>query len=437
MALGQGLSSLNKSFMNDSQRYKKIEIKEIPFMVGIHGEIICIPKTEEVFAAAICGVSGIGKTLLLNSIVSRIHYQWNSNIAILNDVSEETYKWDEPMPIKEMINHDGHYSKFIQICNLNKKINQKPISSPLIYVFPSSNTLTMPKNFKKRYVKISLPFREIFEDIGYYLKGVSPDFDLGKSEMYVKDIQLAGVTSVSELKSLLEENLPGSDGKSFQAMRTKIMTAFGALMKEQILDITNPECPAYLRFGDYMGNPFTALMKYGGIPSFVTSDLINKNYKSEIFSYYIDELFKNNIKDFPDQKTFLVFDELKDVCRRDDEPASKSIGLVASRGRINNVGLIYCTQFYDQIPHGVRGAKLNYCFCFQHKNAEILREIGADFDLSSAEKKKILNLKQFECLAMTNNKFICYKDGEKYEVRTPQKGIIIGPLSNHLLRGKK
>jgi hypothetical protein len=431
MPIGDRLSSLNKSFMSDSNRYKKIMINEIPFMYGIHGEIVCIPKTDEVFAAAIVGASGTGKSVLLNSLVSRMHYQWKVNISIMNDVSEETYKWDEPAPVREVVTVWDN-PRFVHICQLNKKINQPPCPSPLVYLFPSSNTLKIPEKFKKRYVKISLPFRDIFENIGYFLKGVSPDFILGKSELYVKDIpELSNVTSVGELREMLDEKLPGKEGKNFQAMRIKIMTAFGALMKEQILNITNPECPAYLRVGDYFGNPFTAIMKAGAIPSFITSDLINKNYKSEIFAYYIEELFKNNHKDFPNQKTFLVFDELKDVCVRDDEPASHAIGLIASRGRINNVGLIYCTQFYDKIPHSVRGAKLNYCFCFQHKNAEILREIGSDFDLTTDERKKILNLKQFEIIALTNNRFICYKDGVKYEVKTPIRGTLLGPLANH------
>lgn len=436
MALGKSLTSLNKSFLEESERYKKILIEDIPVMIGIHGEIVCIPKSDEVFACAIVGMSGTGKTVLLNSLISRLFYQWGSNISILNDVSEETYKWTFPMKIPERY-HVTASTDFKKICYFNRLyLNQNPIGTPLTFLFPSTNTLSIPpslgKNQHKSYTKISLPFSEIFDNLNLFLKAVSPDFSLGKSEMYVKEIpELANCSSVSEVKDLLDEKLPGANGKSFQAMRIKIMTAFGSLMREQILNITNPESPAYLQYGNYFGNPFTALMKAKVIPSLITSDLITKNYKSEYLAYFINKIFENNLKDFPGEKTFMCFDELKDVCRRDDESASKALSLVSARGRINNVGLIYCTQFYNQIPPSIRGAKLNYCFSFQHKNSEIIREIGSDFDLSTVEKKKILNLNKFEVLAMTNDKFVCYKDGDRYEVRQPIKGTIIGPLADH------
>lgn len=426
MALGQTLHKINKSFMNDESRFQKIQIKDIPIMIGIHDEIICIPRGEEVFAAAICGSSGTGKTLLANRFISGIYHQWESNISIMNDVSEETYKWSEPMT-----------NKNFNLLN-EKWLNQLPTASPLVYVFPNTNTISLPKDFGKNFIKTTLPFRDIVENIGFYLKGVSPDFSLGKSELYVNNIkeELASCDSVSSVKEVLNDLLPGQEGKSFQAMRVKIMTAFGALMKEEILDITNPECPSYLQTeGAFLGNPLSVLMKAGWIPSFVTSDLVTKKYKSEVFAYYVHELFQNNLRDFPGEKTFLFFDELKDVCTKDDEPAAQAIGRVAARGRINNIGLIYCTQFYDKIPHGVRGAKLNYCFSFAHSNNDIVRQIGSDFDLDSDDKKKIKNLEKFEVLAMTNNKFAVYRDGERYEETRPIRGTIFPPLANHLKRG--
>jgi len=428
MALGQTLHKINKSFMSDENRFQKIQINDIPIMIGIHDEIICVPRGEEVFAAAIVGSSGTGKTLLANRFVSSLYYQWGSNVAIMNDVSEETYKWSESMT-----------NKNFNLLN-EKYLNQFPTPSPLVYLFPNTDTITLPENLLKNFIKITLPFREIIENIGFYLSGVSTDFSLGKSELYVNNIkeELAQCDSVSRVKEALDEFLPGQEGKSFQAMRVKIMTAFAALMREQILDITNPECPAYLQTeGNFVGNPMSVLMKAKWIPSFITSDLITKKYKSEVFAHYINEIFQNNLNDFPGEKTFLFFDELKDICRRDDEPAAQAIGRVAARGRINNVGLIYCTQFYDQIPHGVRGAKLNYCFSFAHSNNEIVRQIGSDFDLDSDEKKKIKNLKKFEVFAMTNNKFIVYNDGERYEETKPLKGTIFPPLANHLKRGEQ
>lgn len=435
MALGQSLDSINKAFVNEDNRYKRIAINEIPFMIGMHGEIVCIPKDNEVFAAAIVGASGSGKTLMADRMISSLFHQWECNVAIMNDVSEETYAWSEPVPeIKSTENFWLRNRKYL---------NQEPCPSPLVYLYPSTSTLTIPETGKNK-IKISLPFRDIIENIGFYLSGVSPNFELAKSELYVNNIkeQLAECETVADVKNTLDELLPGKEGKNFQAMRIKIMTAFGALMKEQILNITNPECPSRLKTKIaatkfFEADPFSVLMKARWIPSFITSDLITKRYKSEVFAYYINNIFQNNLKNFPQEKTFLFFDELKDVCVGDSEPSAQAIGRIAARGRINNVGLIYCTQFYDKIPHSVRGAKLNYCFSFYHGNNDIIREIGSDFDLDNDEKKRIKNLKKFEILAMTNNKFVCYRDGERYEETKPIQGQILFPFANHLNRGEK
>lgn len=413
------------------EELERIEIKDIPIMITNRGEIVCIPYEDEVFSAAIIGGSGTGKTLLANRIQGSLHYQWKANVAIMNDLSEETYKWSEPMEYKKFNEFNEAY------------LNQQPIASPLVYVYPNTSTLFINKKLLKgkKYLKIVLPFKEIIEDLGFYLKGVSPDFAFGKSELYVMDLKedLIKCNTPTEIRETLEEKLPGEDGKSFKSMRVKIMTAFNALMREEILDITNPEQNSYLEIREesFISNPFSVLMKAGVIPSFITSELITKRYKSEMISYYVNAIFNNHLEDFPDEKTFLFFDELKDICTKDDEPASKAIGVVNSRGRINNVGLIYATQFYNKIPNIVKGAKLTYAFSFQHADSRILNDVGSDFDLDRNTKIKIKHLNPFEVVAMTNNKFICYADGLRYEITKPIKGKIIFPFSNHLKSGKK
>ena len=367
--LGQSLHPINKSFVSTEKRFQKIDIDEIPIMVSNRGEIVCLPKEEEVFSAAIVGSSGCGKSILLNRFVGELYHHLGANVVNMNDLSNESYKWSEPMA-------NLNFSAF----NRNY-LNQEPFPSPLVYVYPNTTTLELNKKILqyKNYIKIVLPFNEILDNIGFYLSGVSPDFDLGKSGLYVSDLKedLMKCNSPLQVREVLEEKLPGKEGKSFKAMRIKILTAFKSLMNEEILDITNEECHAYIKVKEggkwFVGNPFSVIMKAGGIPSFVTSDLINKKYKSEVFSYYINQILNNNLKEFPNEKTFLLFDELRTLCERDDEPAAKAIGNVSARGRINNVGLIYATQFYDKIPNSVKGAKLTYCFAFAHNSSKILK----------------------------------------------------------------
>lgn len=428
MALGKTYTSdINTSILDEKDRFKEIPITDIPVMISEGGEIICIPKDDEVFSAAFVGSSGQGKTLMANFLIGNLYHQHKYNVAILNDLSEETYAWSEPMT----------NTKFAEYTNW--WINQIPCPSPLVYVFPHTNTMEIPDNklHYKNYVKTALPFQEILDNLEFFLEGVLSDFDLGKSGNYINEIKddLAECETPQQVKDVLMEKLPGGEKKGFEAMRAKIFNAFNNLFKEEILDITNPECHTYLKIKhpkEYVGNPFSVIMKAGGIPTLITSDIVNKRYKSVFFSYYIDHLFKNNLKDFPRERTYLYFDELRTVCEKDDEPASRSIGNVAARGRINNIGLLYATQFYDKIPNSVKGAKLNYCFCFRHNNQKILAEISSDFDLDKKDREKIKNLKVFECLALTNKRFIAYLDGDKYEITKPVKGHIIYPIANHL-----
>jgi len=429
MALGKYAEKINQGIIDPEERYKKIMIEEIPVMLSDRGEIVCIPKNQEVFAAALLGQSGYGKSLLLNRIMMSLKNQWRVNISLLNDVSEESYHWSKPMENKKFNEFNFRW------------INQLPRASPIVYVYPNTNNLQLNKQrlIGKDYIKIVLPFAEILPNIGFYLSGVLEDFDLGKSGNYIRDVEdeLKECQSSAEVREVLEEGLPGKDGKAFASMRAKIFNAFNNLFKEGILDITNPECHQYLRVFekgkmDFMSNPFTCIMKAGLIPSFVTSNLATKKYKSEIFAHYVREIFKNNIKDFPNQKTFLGFDELRTVCEKDDEPASKAIGDVAARGRINEVGLVYATQFYNKIPNSVKGAKLNYGFIFRHNNQKIINEIANDFDLEKVYKEKIHKLKIFQCLAVASDKFVCYADGERYERQGPIVGQIFFPFSNHM-----
>jgi len=286
-------------------------------------------------------------------------------------------------------------------------------------------------------LRITIPFAEIIDNLNFYLKGVIHDFDLAKSELYINDIkeELANCQTPSEIKDVLNEKLPGKDGKSFAGMRIKLMAAFNSLFKEEILDITNPQYPSKLRLveDNLVTDPFSVLMGAGQIPSLITSDLQNKNYKSEMMAYYVDSIFRNNLKNFGGKKTFLLFDELRAICERDDDVAARSIGSVAARGRINQVGLVYCTQYYDKIPNAVKGARLNYCVCFRHSNSEVVGELARDFSIGKKTKEAIMNLKLFEAIIMTNQKLVVYDmdDGSKSFEDKPFKGKIFFPVANH------
>lgn len=423
MPFGEALSEINPTFMEDEDRYKEIYLDEIPVMITNNDTLVCIPNGEEVFACAICGASGSGKTLMLNRLHTFLRQQWDCNVAIMNDISEETYNW--------------RYSMRTQRVNIQNRVlmNQYPVGSKIVYVFPNTPSIRIPEGVKDfPYVKMVLPFDEVIDNIGKYVKAVNPEFDLGKSGMYINDIkeELKECDTPMQIEECLKENLP--EEKGFKEMKIKILTSFQSLFKEEILDLTNkpPEFHSYLRVGDFTANPMATIMKAGYIPSLITSDLSTKKYCDEYIAHYINSLFQDNLKNFGKKKTFLLFDELTAICKREDDSTSQAIGQVAARGRINNIGLIYVTQFYNRIPLCVKGAKLNYLFAFSHSDADIIGEISSDFNLDKETKNQIKNLKKFQVIGMTRNKFVFYSStGQRWEDNKPVLGRVLFPLADH------
>jgi len=410
-------------------RLKKVVLDEIPIMITPEKELVCIERGNETFAMAISGASGTGKSLLLHRLLEDIYFQWEDNVCFLNDVSEETYDWSSPM-------------KCIEFNTFNKTLHQFPCQLPMVYVYPNTNSLKLDL---KKYVNyptllIAIVFTEILDNLRNYISAVNPDFELKQSGMYIKQMkeELEVCETPEDVREVVKNSIP--DEKAFQSMKYKILGAFETLFDEKILDITNPECkvPIYpMKTGfeesgiEYSGNPICTLMKNGYVPSLVTSDLSTKKYYSDVLTYYVNSIFETHEKEFIGERTFMFFDELAEICKSNRDAITKSLGLVAARGRIKRVGLIYATQYYDRIPHLVKGAKLNYFFSFKQHSDDIRQEIKRDFNLERATKNRLKDLKKYQCIAMTNNKFILYRDGERWEETEPIEGTIFFPLSNH------
>ena len=108
---------------------------------------------------------------------------------------------------------------------------------------------------------------------------------------------------------------------------------------------------------------------------------------------------------------------------------------VVARGRHFKLGLLFATQTYEKIPNLIRNARFDYLIAFQLKNHDAINNLIKDFDLPKTFGEEIKNLKPLECIGVTHNKFICYRNGETKEVSEPIKGRIIPPLSKHRKTG--
>lgn len=404
-------------FKDKEERYEKMFFKDIPMMVAEDGSIVCIPKTEEIKTISITGLSGTGKTMLGGRFVDSAFWLWNDHCAVMNDVQEETFSWSEPNDVFEFIGK-------------LKLLNEKPMPLPMVYLFPTSSTLELSKfedrMNNKNYAEISLPFKFVIDNIDRFV-------DLGGSEKYIRNLknELSECTVIEEVHNIIDEKINIDQEKGFREMKHKIHVIFDNLFDEGILNLSS-SIPSVFAVDNYQANPFSVLMRAGAVPSLVTSDLDTKRYKDKLLAYYINLLFRAQLNEFKNERVWLYFDELTKVCSTEDSghnEAEEELNHVATRGRLNKIGLVYATQNYSKIPKIIR-SQTKYSFLFKHgNNDEELRVIANDFSLSRTCKESLKKLKTYECIAATKDYFKIYNtDGDIAEAEGPIKGTILPPL---------
>lgn len=421
-----------KYIVDDNERFKEKIIGDYPFMITEDGWVVCIPSyhIDNSFTCGIAGMSGSGKSLVLHRLTGCLFWA-GKNVCMLNDSTNETLDWCQPQD----------YPPFITEINVLK---QSPVPLPIIYVFPNTVSLKMDeeKMKDKNYVRITIPFPEILNKINSFVKAINPEAELGQSSMYLKNMieKLSKCETEDDVKGTIEreiDNIPTTHKEGLGQMKYKILNAFETIFGEKIADISAQEAHSRLSYGKFLGNPFSTLMLSQVIPSFMTSDLYNKKYKSEILAYHIKALFDNQTLDkFRDAETYIAFDELTKICSTEDKNiAEKEMANIVARGRHFRLGMLYATQNYEKIPNIIRNARLDYFIAFKQRNHEVIRDIIKDCSLSKDNEEIMKNLKPLECLAITHKKFICYRGDEIKEETGVIRGKVIPPLSKHRKTG--
>jgi len=392
---------------------KKILIKDLPFMVTYDGTIVCLPKQKEQAVTALIGIPGQGKTVCAGYILDGIFYLWCDYIGIINDSQEETFDWSEPCDF-------NGFTKKLRV------VNQSPMPLPMVYLFPKMYMAKEEMIKDKNYISISMPFREVINNIERFIP------NLGNSERYLlmKRDELFEAETENEIFDIIKSINDG--GKGMAEVVKKIDAAFHELIDEGILNISDLSVPSFLKVGDYIGNPFTAIMKADCVPSFITSDLYVQKYKDLIFSYYINSMFRESLKgEMMGKRVWLYFDELTKVVssnQRNTSPETeRSLNQVIARGRNNGISIIYATQRYKEIPKSMRELTKN-AIVFRHNSRDETKEICDDFGVDKSMRGELLALKKFEAIAFTNEHFICYKKDKVWEESKPIKGVILPAL---------
>lgn len=425
--------AFGRGFINQIERFQKLQIEDIPIMITNDNEILCIPKTNETKHIGISGMTGTLKSLTLNAILGWDYWMIKNLCINLNDFQKETFEWSQP-------SHSFQY--------ILDKYHIEPRPTPLVYVFPSTKTLKIEEKDKRfPLIKMSLPFREAIENVRNY-------WSLDKSDKYFVNVKqdLLECSSPMEIKDFIEENFPNRKGEGMSDMGFKLWNVFQTFFTEEMINVATPEAPAYLEYQDKYGNSFNdltiqTLARAGFVPSIQTTDLRNKEYFSAYMSFIVESIYNSKYDNpfFKSRNLSLFVDEIDKLWQGHNRQLIKSkLCLIGTNGRAARIGLRWSTQHYEKVPDQIRG-NTKYLFVSRKSDAKEVREIKKDFDIPKDMEKQILNLVTdanrgiFQMVALSTERFICYdlvKGTKKYTSTNEAKfGTLIPPQANHRVPG--
>jgi hypothetical protein len=406
------------------ERHKKQIINDMPLMITRDGRLLCIPKTEEVKIIGITGMTGSCKSVCMNMLLSFHYWHLKRACLVLNDMQKETFEWSSPTDTQTYI---------------HKKLNLKPCPTPLVYIFPSTQTLRLDDlDIKYPFTKMTLPIEEVINNISDY-------YELDKSAVYLGNLigELVKCSSISEIKEVLDTNIPE---KHFM-MKHKLINIFEAIFNNKMLNVSVPDAPAFLEYQDnhgekYYNNLIQTLLRADFVPSIQTWDLRNQDYFSAYMSYVVNTLYNNQYEDphFKRRIVSLFVDEIDKLWQgAKGDLIKKSLNIIATNGRAARIGLVWSTQHYDRVTSQI-SSNTKYMIVGRKKDAKEVAEIKRDFNIPSQIEKEILTLKSnptdgiFEVACLTTEKFVSYDldTGKKEFTSEPALGFLVNPLAKHM-----
>ena len=412
-----------EGMINPKDRFKKLEIKDIPIMITKDNNILCIPITSEVKHIGCTGMTGTLKSLFLNALLSWDYWMTNRRCLNLNDFQKETFEWSMPT------------DSFLFIL---KQVNAVPCPTPMVYVFPSTRTLQIEKRDRRfPILKMTLPIEEVIKNVENY-------HSLDKSKVYLGNLmeKLVDCDSIGEIRSVFDENIP----EKHVMMKYKLMNIFESLFNNNMLNVSVPEAPAFLEYRDKTGIQYynltiQTLLRAGFVPSIQTSDLRNQDYFSAYMSFIVESLYKNQYEDsfFRKNTISLFVDEIDKLWQgHNGDLVKSSLSLIGTNGRTARIGLRWSTQHYENVPDQIRG-NTKYLFVSRKAHAKEVNDIKRDFDVPKSMDKDILNLVTdakkgiFELVALTTEKFVLYNlaTGKVTTSSEAQRGYLIPSIARH------
>jgi hypothetical protein len=407
-----------------SETKERYYIKDLPIMITDSNEILCIPSPETTTLdeprIGVWGKTGFGKTVLIHGILDRAIAYWGVRVAAFNDSQSETGEWCNADP------NNGMDYKLVY--NL-KKLDETAVGMNIVYLTPNTHdTHNILHEADGIGYKISLPFDEIITNSHMY-------FDLQGSSKYfsaIKD-QVINCQTPEEIAQLFAEAKPTPPKQSVEM----VYSIMNDLHQKKIIDRWSgvPSRWKVYYQNNYIGsyNPVIACLVAGIVPVIETSDLLNKGYFPQYFSYFARDLFNKQLNDpfFVNNsiKTWVYVDELADISRQGKYTlASDILEQLQAKGRKRGIGTIVANQNYSQVQQKIR-TNVRYTFCFSTPEAD---KVCYDLGLDREVVERIKDLNRLEFMAYTNDIFSKYDfDGNKSFIKGPVFGTLLPPLSTH------
>lgn len=428
--------------IEDDSDIEYIEIPELPVMLSLRGELICIPPSTDEYVILVVGRRGSGKTYSTASLASRLYWckGWNKRIILLNDRHDQCTNWALKNSVASQI-------KILQ------QIGNLPMPFPLVFLYPKTDTIQDRLLFGGTDSDLSfymtLPLLEIIQDYKTYLKG-NKDWELkGGTAVLFRNMQddLMGCSTYDEIKSAVARYELDEDDQRLKLSpqsKAKIISTMDDIFSQHIID-TSTGIPASWKLYNRKSReqedlyPFIALLKANLVPVIKTSDVITKFYYPQYMKFIIDSIFNSQTLNqwFYNNRIciYMVVDEILDIANKKNfqwSVGADSLLKCATQGRPNRIGIVANTQDYTAIPTTIVNQS-EYCFCLQLKDQQA-KKVGKDYDLSAHQINEIKSLEKFEMLAVTKREFVVYdKQGNRKvtDSEIAHRGYILPPLIQH------
>ena len=392
-------------------------IKEFPFAVSIHGEIICMKNPNTCPSIAIYGFKGVGKTILGHVLIEGFYWFFNYAAFIANDYQIETIPWASPCKSNDFLRKIKIFGK-------------EPAPLPLFLVIPNSERDFGLEKLRTPKIKIVLPLDYLTENIEKFT-------ELEGTEKYFKNMNFVGCNTEEEFKKRVEEEFERLEvpKKARGSMIPKINTIMHLFFKDKMI---SPEKNVVERLKmDNDGTfdfPIIQLLKTNVIPSLITTAIEPKwwfhNYIEFIISSIIQR--KQDDREFKKRKLVIFVDELNKIIEgKNKEKINETMRITAAQGRIINIALIYAAQNPLGIDTKIK-SNCKYMFCFGMASNKEINELKKDYNLGE-KGNKIRELKTFEFIGKSKDEpFVLYDPINNERTETDfVHGFVIPPISHH------